>query len=152
MGEGHGLLPSDRDGPWTLYAYDTKSKQVSRVLAQSTGEIKAASAGPDAIAYEQLDGIYLLDLGGKQAKKVDIRVQADFPAVRPHWVDASQQIENVSVSPTGARAVFEARGEILTVPAERGDIRNVTRSPAWPTATRVVPGREVDRLLLRRLR
>ena len=129
---------SDRDGPWTLYAYDTKSKQVSRVLAQSTGEIKAASAGPDAIAYEQLDGIYLLDLGSKQAKKVDIRVQADFPAVRPHWVDASQQIENVSVSPTGARAVFEARGEILTVPAERGDIRNLThssgvadRDPAW---------------------
>jgi len=108
---------SDREGPWTLYAYDTKSKQVSRVLAQSTGEVKAASAGPDAIAYEQLDGIYLLDLGSKQAKKVDIRVQADFPAVRPHWVDASQQIENVSVSPTGARAVFEARGEILSVPA-----------------------------------
>ena len=53
----------------------------------------------------------------------------------------------------GARAVFEFRGEIVTVPAEKGDARNLTktpgaheRSPAWsPDGTR-------DRLLLRRLR
>src|SRR5262249_23174644 len=38
----------------------------------------------------------------------------------------------------GARAAFEARGEILTVPAEKGDVRNLTqtvaaaeRDPAW---------------------
>ena len=43
-----------------------------------------------------------------------------------------------AISPTGVRAVFEAHGEILTVPAEKGDIRNITnspgvadRSPAW---------------------
>ena len=129
---------SDRDGPASLYAYDTKTKQVKAVLAKTTGEIKAASAGPDAIVYEQLDGIYLLDLASRQSRRVDIRVAGDFPAVRPHWVDASRQIEAAGVSPTGARAVFEARGDILTVPAERGDIRNLTRSsgvadrdPAW---------------------
>jgi len=129
---------SDRHGPTTLYAYDTATRQVEAVLPADRGEIKAASAGPDAIVYEQLGGIYLLDLVTRQARRVEVRLAGDFPAVRPHWVDASQGIQAAAVSPTGARALFEARGEILSVPAERGDIRNLTRSsgiadrdPAW---------------------
>ena len=129
---------SDRDGPTTLYAYDTRTKHVQRVSSESDGEIKAASAGPDAIVYEELGGIHLLELPGRQARRVEIRVAGDFPAVRPHWVDASPLIQAAAVSPSGARALFEARGEILTVPAEHGDIRNLTRSagvadrdPAW---------------------
>ena len=55
----------------------------------------------------------------------------DFPAVRPHYVDAGDQIQNADISPTGARAVFEAHGEILTVPVEHGDIRNLTNTPGF---------------------
>jgi tricorn protease len=33
------------------------------------------------------------------------------------------------ISPTGARALFEARGEIFTVPAEKGDVRDLTNTP-----------------------
>jgi Tol biopolymer transport system component len=47
-------------------------------------------------------------------------------------------LRNPGISPTGVRAVFEARGEILTVPADKGDVRNLTntpgvadRDPAW---------------------
>ncbi len=120
---------SDRQGPTTLYAFDTSTKQVEAVLPEGSGEIKAASAGPGAIVYEQLGGIHLLDLPTRQAHRVDVRVAGDFPAVRPHWVDASREIQAAAVSPTGARALFEAHGEILTAPAERGDIRNLTRSP-----------------------
>ena len=54
-------------------------------------------------------------------------------------------IRDAAISPTGARAVFEFRGEIVTVPAEKGDARNLTntpgaheRSPAWsPDGTRI---------------
>ena len=35
----------------------------------------------------------------------------------------------VALSPSGARAVFEAHGEVLTAPAEKGDIRNLTNTP-----------------------
>src|SRR5262249_41633781 len=66
------------------------------------------------------------------------RVTADLPEVRPHFVRVASRIRSAGLSPTGARAVFEARGEILTVPADKGDIRNLTnspgvneRSPAW---------------------
>ena len=49
--------------------------------------------------------------------------------VRPHFEKVAKQINNAAISPTGVRAIFEAHGEILTVPAEKGDIRNITNSP-----------------------
>jgi tricorn protease len=61
---------------------------------------------------------------------VEIRLTGDLPATRPHWEKVADKIQNAAISPTGARAVFEARGEILTAPAEKGDIRNLTRSTA----------------------
>ncbi len=52
-----------------------------------------------------------------------------MPQVRPHFEKVEKQILSANISPTGQRAVFEAHGEILTVPAEKGDIRNLTNSP-----------------------
>jgi tricorn protease len=129
---------SDRDGPVSLYSYDTKTKQVSLALESNGVDIKSASAGPDAIVYEQFGSIHVFDPATGKQDAVNILVTGDFPAVRPHYVNAAEQIQNADVSPTGARAVFEARGEILTVPVEHGDIRDLTnttgaaeRDPAW---------------------
>ena len=79
--------------------------------------------------YEQFGGIYLYDLKTGKAHKVDIHVAGDMPEVRPHFEKVNTQIANSGLSPTGARAVFEAHGEILTVPAEKGSIRNLTNTP-----------------------
>src|SRR5262249_49409463 len=62
-------------------------------------------------------------------RPVDIRISADLPALRPRFVKVAKQIQNAGLSPTGLRAVFEARGEILTVPAKKGDARNLTNTP-----------------------
>src|ERR1700751_3181538 len=129
---------SDRDGPVSLYAYDTKTKQVSEALATNGMDIKSASAGPDAIVYEQFGSIHLFSPATGKENAVNIQVTGDFPAVRPHFVNAGDRIENANVSPSGARAVFEAHGDIFTVPVEHGDIRDLTntvgvveRDPAW---------------------
>ena len=129
---------SDRDGPVSLYVYNTKTKQVSAALPSNGVDIKSASAGPDAIVYEQFGSIHLFDLASGRQSAVNIRVTGDFPAVRPHYVNAAEQIEHAIISPTGARAAFETHGEILTAPVEHGDIRNLTnttgvaeRDPAW---------------------
>jgi tricorn protease len=121
---------SDRNGTVNLFAYDTSSKEVSEVVPSNGLDIKSASAGPDAIVYEQFGSIHLFDPATGTQHAVDIHVTGDFPAVRPHFVKVADQIENANISPTGMRAVFEAHGEILTVPAEHGDIRNLTNSPA----------------------
>jgi tricorn protease len=120
---------SDRNGPVTLFAYDTKSKAVKQVVENKGFDLKTVSAGPDALVYEQFDGIFLFDPQTGKSKKVEIHLNGDLPATRPHFEKVAESIQNAGLSPTGARAVFEARGEILTVPAEKGDIRNLTRSP-----------------------
>src|ERR1700676_4692204 len=122
---------SDRNGPVSLFAYDTKSKQVSEVLHSDGLDFKTASAGPDAIVIEQFGAIKLFDLNSRQAKNIPIHVVGDIEAVRPHFAKVEpKRIQNFSISPTGARAVFEAWGEIFTVPTDKGDIRNLTNSPA----------------------
>jgi tricorn protease len=120
---------SDRNGPVTLFGYDTKSKSVKQVVENTGFDLKTVSAGPDALVYEQFGGIFLFDPQTGKSKKVEIHVNGDLPATRPHFQKVADSIQNVGISPTGARAVFEARGEILTVPAEKGDIRNLTRTP-----------------------
>jgi tricorn protease len=120
---------SDRNGPVTLFAYDPASREVVQVLANDGLDLKSASAGPDAIVYEQFGSLYILELKTKQANRLDVQVPAELVEVRPHFVKGSKHIQNAALSPSGARAAFEARGEIITVPAEKGDIRNLTNSP-----------------------
>ena len=127
---GRVYFLSDRNGTVNLFAYDVGSKQVSEAVPSNGLDIKSASAGPDAIVYEQFGSIHIFDPASGTQHAVDIRVTGDFPAVRPHFVKVSEDIEHANISPTGVRAVFEAHGEILTVPAEHGDIRNITHSPA----------------------
>ena len=100
-----------------------------RVVANGGFDFKSASAGPDAIVYEQFGALHLFDPTSGQSKPV-LRAGHDRPAAaRPRYVKVASKLSAPALSPTGARAVFEARGEILTVPAEKGDIRNLTRSP-----------------------
>ncbi len=122
---------SDRNGPVSLFAYDTKTKQVAEALHSDGLDFKGASAGPDAIVIEQFGAIKLYDLQTHQAKNITIHVTGDIDAVRPHFAKVDpKRIQNFNISPTGARAVFEAWGEIFTVPTDKGDIRNLTHSPA----------------------
>ncbi len=129
---------SDRAGAVTLFAYDTKSKRVEQLIKNDGLDFKWASAGPGVIAYEQFGSISLYDLKTGKANKVNIRVANDLLALRPRFEKVGTRITNAAISPSGARAVFEARGEIISVPAEKGDARNLTntstameRDPSW---------------------
>ena len=129
---------SDRNGPVSLFSYDTKKEVVTQVLKNDGVDLKSASAGPGAIVYEQFGAIYLHELKSGKSKPVNITVSGDLPEVRPRFVKVGSKINKAALSPTGTRAVFEARGEILTVPADKGDVRNLTntpganeRDPAW---------------------
>jgi len=129
---------SDRSGPFSLYAYDLKSKKVEQALPGNGADIKSASAGPGAIVYEQFGSLNLFDPATGKSKAVAVTVPADLPNVRPHFKKVENEIASATLSPSGARALFEAHGEVLAAPAEKGDIRNLTntpgtmeRDPAW---------------------
>ncbi len=122
---------SDRDGTVGLFAYDCKTKQVRRVVSGNSFDLKSAGAGPDAIVYEEFGSIHLLDLRSGHDKKIEIRIAGDLPEVRPHFQKIeAKRVSFAGISPTGARALLGIHGEILTVPAEKGDIRNLTNTPA----------------------
>src|SRR5262249_3168470 len=120
---------SDRNGRVTLFSYDTKTRQVAELVKNEGLDLKSASAGPGVIAYEQFGSISLFDVKSGQSRKVDIQVEGDLVSLRPHFENVGQRLTNARLSPTGARAVFEARGEIVTVPAEKGDARDLTNTP-----------------------
>lgn len=129
---------SDRSGPVTLYSYDTNTRRIVQAVRNQGLDLKWAQAGPGAIVYEQFGTIHLFDPNSGQSRKVEIRIAGDLPSVRPSFQKVSARITNASISPTGSRALFEARGEVFTVPAEKGDIRNLTnttaiadRGPSW---------------------
>ncbi len=131
---------SDRNGRnVTLYSFDVRSKQVKEEINNRGLDLKSATEGTDgSIVYEQFGAINIFDTRTGKTSEVNITLTGDFPEVRPRYEKVARNVLNVAVSPNGARAVFEARGEILTVPADKGNARNLTntsgvaeRDPAW---------------------
>jgi tricorn protease len=121
---------SDRNGPTSLFSYDTGTKQVQEVVANQGFELKTLSAGPGALVYEQFGSLHLYDLATRQEHAVPVTIRGDLPHLVPHLIKVeAKEVQNTAVSPTGARILVEARGDIFTVPAEKGDTRNVTRTP-----------------------
>ena len=129
---------SDRDGVSNVWSYDTQSKQVKQVTNFSNFDVKTLDADADALVFEQGGYVHELDPKTGRDHVVNINVVGDFPWMMPQWKDVSRNIASIALSPTGKRAAIEARGEIFTVPAEKGDVRNMTQSsgsaerdPAW---------------------
>jgi tricorn protease len=130
---------SDRSGPVTLYRYDMFQKEVRQVVPNTGLDLKSFQAGPGGLVYEQFGAIHLLDTATNADKTVSIQIHGELASLVPHRVNLTpDEIQNAELSPTGARAVFEAHGEIFTVPAEKGDTRNLTqtsgvaeRDPSW---------------------
>jgi tricorn protease len=120
---------SDREGPVTLFAYDTATKKVSRMLKNDGLDLKSASAGPGAIVYEQFGSLHLFDLASGKVRDLPATIAGDMLGVRDKFVNVGEVLSSPSLSPNGVRAVFQARGEIISVPAEKGDYRNLTQTP-----------------------
>jgi tricorn protease len=129
---------SDRDGEYNVYAFDTKTKNISRQTNYEDFPVLDIGAGGGKLIYEQAGYLHLLDPQKKEDTRLKIGVATDLVEARPRFVRGAKYIRSAHVSPSGARAVFEFRGEIVTVPAEKGDPRDLTespgvheRSPAW---------------------
>ncbi|HKO12007.1 MAG TPA: PDZ domain-containing protein [Acidobacteriaceae bacterium] len=121
---------SDRNGAVSLFSYDTQSKQVKQVVENKGYDLKNVAAGPGALVYEQFGSLHLFDLASQKEHTVPITVHGDLPALVPRLENIpAHDTVNAAVSPTGARVVVEARGDIFTLPAEKGDTRNLTKTP-----------------------
>ncbi|MDX1666865.1 MAG: Tricorn protease like protein, partial [Saprospiraceae bacterium] len=121
-----------------LWAYDTQNGQFEQITNFRDFDISNMSAGPEDIVFEQGGNMYLLDLESHDYRQVDVNVVSDLSVEMPRAVDVSKQISNMTAAPEGKRVVFEARGELFNVPAQKGFTLNLTqssgafdRNPAW---------------------
>ncbi|MGH9823089.1 MAG: S41 family peptidase, partial [Blastocatellia bacterium] len=129
---------SDRDGVANVWVYDTRTKKLSEATRFSDFDVKTLDASSDAVVFEQAGYIHELNPKTDKEHIVNITAAGDFPWMMPRWEDVTARMTNISLSPTGKRVVVESRGEIFTIPAQHGDVRNLTnssgsaeRDPAW---------------------
>jgi tricorn protease len=120
---------SDRNGPTTLFRYDPATKSVSEAVKNDGADIRSANAGPGGIVYDRFGELFLYDTASGQTHQINVDVSADLPDVRARISPADREIQNYGISPSGLRAVFEAHGDIFTVPAKESTTRDITSSP-----------------------
>lgn len=109
-----------------LYVYDLKTKQTKKLTNFKDYDIKFPSLGKDAIVFEYAGYIYKFDLKTEKVEKVPIIIADDMVNGRGGIIKVADFITSYDISPDGRRALFVARGDIFTVPAEEGQTRNLT--------------------------
>jgi len=135
---GEVFFLSDRDWTMNVWAYNVKTKAVRQVTKFKETDAKWLDARDGQLIVEQAGYLHMVNPETGKAKKLSINVVGDFPWAATGWEDVSRRASSISLSPTGKRAVMGARGDIFTVPIEKGDARNLTqssgaadRAPLW---------------------
>ena len=131
MWHGNVIYFSSDRGPehhLNLYSYDLVSKQVAQLTQFSDWDVMWPSLGPDAIVFENAGYLYTYDFQSRQPKKLSISMPSDRTQAMKHWDNVSKLVTDFDLAPDGKRAVFAARGDVFTVPAKEGSIRNLTRT------------------------
>lgn len=123
-----------------LWALDTRSGQHRQVTNFTEWDVRFPSIGPNDIVFENAGRLFTLALNdaNAQPREVKVQVYTDLAGLQPQPVKVGTRVLNAGISPTGKRAVFESRGEIISVPAEFGMPRlhtqrsaSAERYPAW---------------------
>src|SRR3974390_720694 len=132
------LSDRDQNKRANIWACDLKHDKFRQVTFFKEFDVHFPSIGPKDMVFENAGRLYLLDLQTEKMHEVEIRVVTDRATLKPHYENVSGDIQDSSVSPTGKRALFQARGDIFPAPAEHGVVRNLTRTsgvaeryPAW---------------------
>jgi len=129
---------SDRDGVMNIFRWEQGAGTVEQVTHYTDFDIRSLTAGPDVLVFEQGGRLHTYDPQRKVATAIPVTIAADLPYTRPHFVKAAAYIQNAGISPSGARLLLNARGEVFTLPAKKGEARNLSqapgsfeRDPAW---------------------
>lgn len=121
---------SDRTGgKLNLWALDLGTKQVRQATKHDEFDVLWPSGDATQVVYENGGYIWRYDSASGKDERIPIRVSGDFRNTLPYFTNVKGNIESFSVSPSGARALFTARGELFTAPAKQGEIRNLTQTP-----------------------
>ena len=129
---------SDRSRVMNVFSYNTATKEIKQVTTFDDYDVRSLAGSGSVLTFEQAGRVHVLDTTTGLPEALNITLTPDIPEARPHFVNVSDQIRWYEISPTGVRALFEARGDVWTVPLEEGEARNLTatsdayeRYPVW---------------------
>jgi tricorn protease len=139
------FFASDRDLRLNIWKYNTTTKEIQQVTRHSEFDVMWPSGNGDQLVYENGGFLYRLNLNTGQSEKVTVGINYDNPNLVPYYKNVCENIHSFAVSPTGKRALFDARGDIFSVPAENGITENLTQTqgireiyPAWSPDARYI--------------
>ena len=132
--DGRIYFRSDRDGEFNLFVFDPATSQVQPLTRHADFPVLNASSGGGRIVYEQAGTLNLYEpasggAGPGRDTALNIRLDADLPGTRETYAKGADFLRGATFSPTGTRAAFEMRGDIVTVPTNQGDASNLTNTP-----------------------
>ena len=127
---GRVYFLSERDYANNIWSFDPAREELKQITFHADFDVKNIDAGGGMIVYEQGGYLHMLNPADNRTRKLEINVRGDFHWARERWENITpSSLQNASLSPTGQRALFEYRGEIFTVPREKGNWRNITNTP-----------------------
>ncbi len=132
------FFASDRDLKLNIYSYDTQSKAVEQITKFTDFDVLWPSGSNGQLAFEKGGSLYKTNLETGLTEKITVNINFDNPNLVPYFKTITGNIHSYSISPTGKRALFDARGDIFSVPAENGNTENITQTqgirevyPSW---------------------
>jgi tricorn protease len=121
-----------------LWRYNLDSKTFDQITHFTEFDVHFPSLGPQEIVFEAGGKLYLCQLSNQQIKEVKVNVETDETALKSKLVSAGKNIQSGFISPDGSRVLMGARGDIFSLPAENGYVKNLTqtsgvaeRYPSW---------------------
>jgi tricorn protease len=129
---------SDRNGEFNLYSYDPSTKAVSQLSKFDEFPVSSLEGSNSDIIFSQAGYLHIYNMQDNKISRLKIGIATDLLDYRPRFVKGDQYIRSAHLSPSGVRVVFDYRGDIITLPAQKGDAFNLTNtpgvhevSPAW---------------------
>jgi len=120
---------SDRNGEFNLFSYDPGSQEIAQLTQYDNYPVLAMKGHANTLIFEQEGYLHTFDVESSETQKLTIGIATDLPELRPRYVDGFKYIRSANVSPSGVRVVMDFRGDIMTIPAQKGDPLNLTKTP-----------------------
>lgn len=122
---------SDRDSlkRANIWSYDLATRAFRQITFFKEYDIHFPAIGPSDLVFEAAGRLHRLELPSEKLVEVKVEVVTDRASLKPREENASKLLRHPDLSTQGKRVVFEARGELFSVPAEKGYILNLTHTP-----------------------
>ncbi|MDT8450740.1 MAG: peptidase S41, partial [Wenzhouxiangellaceae bacterium] len=125
--DGQVYFLSDReDKDFNLFRFDPDTRAIEKLTDEDEWDIRAASGHGSTVVYEAGGRLWRLDLETGETAGIEVTLNPDLPQLRPGWKSVADNIQGIDVSPNGKRAIVAARGDIFTLPADKGSTRNLS--------------------------